>query len=366
MKVTIITCYESNEERASFVYDACKIQKHRVNVITTDYSHIKKQNRSISKQNYTYLKTKQYSRNLSLERVISHIRFAKDAFKLVEKQKPDVIWLMVPANSLLKEAKKYKISHNNVKIIVDVIDMWPESLPTNINKKIIPFRMWKNIRNNNIDCADLLITECDLYRDILEKEYTGKIKTIRWSKDKTIYKNSNRLSNNKLSLAYIGSINNIISSKLIEQVIDSIDIPVELHIIGEGENRYSFINSLRKHCEVIYHGSTRDEKTISSIFSKCHAGINIYRENLYIGLTVKCLDYFANGLPIINNIKGDTWDMVEKNNLGINYSKGDKIVAKDIIKLRKSSKSIISFYQNNFSKKIFIDKCIETINEVMQ
>ena len=35
--------------------------------------------------------------------------------------------------------------------------------------------------------------------------------------------------------------------------------------------------------------------------AQCHAGINIYREGLYIGLTVKCIDYFEHGMPIVND-----------------------------------------------------------------
>ena len=52
--------------------------------------------------------------------------------------------------------------------------------------------------------------------------------------------------------------------------------------------------------------------------SKCHFGLNIMKESVCVGLTTKSIDYFSCGLPIINNIKGDTWNIVEKYNVGIN------------------------------------------------
>ena len=45
MKVCILTCYESNEERAAFVKEACEAENFEVCTITSDFSHIKKQYR---------------------------------------------------------------------------------------------------------------------------------------------------------------------------------------------------------------------------------------------------------------------------------------------------------------------------------
>ena len=366
MKVTIITCFESNEERVSFVYDACKKRKYNVSVITTDFSHIKKQKRNSIPKGYTAIETNPYNSNLSLARMKSHAKFAKDAFSLAEKQEPDLIWLMAPANSLIKQAKLYKKDHPNTKIIIDIIDMWPESLPISINRNIPPLSIWRSIRKNNINCADVLVTECDFYQEILSIEYHNNIHTIRWCRDEKVSNIKTNLPKDKLSLVYIGSINNIIGTQLMSQVIDNTDMPVVLHIIGEGESRYNFVIHASRYCEVVYHGPIRDEKTKAEIFSKCHAGINIYKNNLYIGLTVKCIDYFEHGLPIINNIKGDTWSMVNKYGVGININENTRIDSKKIMELRKNNKFISDFYNRNFTKDVFINKCLEVIDEALK
>ena len=58
--------------------------------------------------------------------------------------------------------------------------------------------------------------------------------------------------------------------------------------------------------EVFYHGKVFDSKEKNRIFETCHYGLNIMKDSVFVGLTMKSMDYFE-GLPIINNIQGDTW-----------------------------------------------------------
>lgn len=366
MKATIVTCYESNEERVSIVYDALKKRGYEINVITSDFSHIRKEKRNNVPEGYIALNAQPYQSNLSLARMRSHQRFAKDAFELIDKQNPDLIWCVAPANSLIKEANSYKEKHPDVKIIIDIIDMWPESLPVSFNKNLLPFKIWRNIRKNNISCADTLVTECDFYQDILGKEYNGNITTIHWARDNVAKEDKPDLPEDKLSLVYIGSINNIIAPEIMNDIISKIDRPVVLHVVGEGENTEHFINVLSETCEVVYHGVVRDEEKKAEIFNKCHAGMNIYKEGLYIGLTVKCIDYFEHGLPIINNIKGDTWAFVQNERVGFNVDRSAVLNSKDIIDMRFNNKHIYELFRNNFTREVFEKKCLEVIDEVMK
>lgn len=366
MKVTIVTCFESNEERVSFIYDACKARDYEVKAYSSDFSHIHKKTRTEAPDHITLLKAKPYKKNLSFARIFSHMQFAKDVFALLEKETPDLIWLIAPANSLIKEARSFKKRHPDVKLIIDIIDMWPESLPLNINKKLLPFAIWKDIRAKNISSADALVSECDMYQTILGKEYQGKIETIYWARDNKQIVNEPHAEDEKLSLVYIGSINNIIDIDKIVETITSCDRKVILHVIGEGERTDALLKKARKVCEAIYHGAVRDEKEKSRIFDECHAGINIYRTDLYIGFTTKCIDYFAHGLPIINTIKGDTWRMVKENDAGINLEGQTSIKSEVLIRQRSGYKKIVELYNENFTKEVFTEKCHKVIDEVMK
>ncbi|MBQ6334389.1 MAG: hypothetical protein IJI46_04925 [Erysipelotrichaceae bacterium] len=366
MKVVIATCFESNEERASFVKRACEKRAYETRVFSSDFSHIRKEKREHGPEGFDLIGTKPYKRNLSIERILSHHRFAKDLFVQIEKEDPDLIWLMVPANSLIRQARIYKKKHPDKKIIIDIIDMWPESLPVNFRKDRFPLTLWKKLRADNLNCADALVSECDLYQQILEEEYDGKITTIRWARDSKAIRPRQKIDFERLNLVYIGSINNIIATEKIASIIANMKMPVTLHVIGEGENTASFLVTLKKVCEVIYHGPIRDEQKKAKIFALCHAGINIYREGLYIGLTVKCIDYFEHGLPIINNIKGDTWNFVEEYGAGVNVDGENIVDATSLIEKRADNERIYELFDENLSLDVFNKRCLQVIDEVMR
>ena len=364
-KAIIVTCFESNEERVTFIKEALKNKEYDVNVITTNFSHIKKEERKDIPKGFIPLKTIYYRKNLSITRLFSHAQFAVDSFFLLDEMKPDLLWILAPCNSLIKETKKYKKKHKNVKVIIDIIDMWPESLPIAFKKKdLFIFKWWKDIRTNNIDVADEVVSECDLYQEILSKEYQGRITTIHWARDAKAIKHDTDLPSDKLSLCYIGSINNIIDIDLIKKLISNTNKKVVIHIIGSGEQTKYMLNTLKEVCEVVYHNNVYDAKEKENIFNQCHAGINIYKEGLYIGLTVKCMDYFMYGLPIINNIKGDTWNFVENNKVGVNVNKDTIIDANKLINTRSNNQNVIDLFNNNFTKEIFINKCYEVIDRI--
>lgn len=365
MRMNIVTCFESNEERVTFIMETCLLRGISVNVYTTSFSHINKKERRTIPYGFTAIDTKPYKGNLSIGRLISHKDFAKKAFEEIEKNEPNLIWVVAPCHSLIKEANKYKQKHQEVKIIIDVIDMWPESLPIGFIKHTLPFRIWKSIRTNNIKCADYVVTECDMYQRILKKEFNGDIFTLPWCKNIISMKQPTNLPENKLSLVYLGSINNIVDIEQIKRLIENSDKKVILHVIGLGENKEKFIKELSKVCEVIDHGAVYDELGKAKIFSMCHAGLNIYKPNLFIGLTVKCIDYFMYGLPIINNIQGDTYRLVDEKKVGINVVKASLLNYDLLNYMRLHNENIYAVYKENFTKEIFKEKCGKIIDKVL-
>ena len=360
MKAVVLTCYESNEERMKLVIQSLKLEGFEVVSYTSNFSHIRKEYRNNIPEGMIALKANAYKKNLSASRLYSHNKFAKDVFKRVRGDKPDLLYVIAPANSLISEAYRYK-KETGVKLIIDIIDMWPESLPVSSKiKSLLPFKLWKNYRSKFINCADRLITECGLYHEILKNEYQGEISTLYWARNqKPVYYDTDL--GDTLSLLYIGSINNIINTDLMVKLIENYGKQVTMHIIGDGENKEEMIDKLNKVCEVIYHGPVYDIEKKKEIFSKCHAGLNLYKNDLYIGLTVKSIDYFNFGLPVINNIIGDTSEFVRKYNVGINVDE-ESILDFDVLKkMRMNNENIYRLYEDNFMSDVFVDRLREII-----
>lgn len=357
MKTVVVNSSDTFEYRINLLVDVLIKNKHQVRVVTSDFMHIEKKKRKEEKENYYYIKTIPYQKNISFQRLWSHYNFSIEAYKLIKAWDFDLLYLVVPPNSQAGIAKKY--SNSNVKIIMDIIDMWPESMPFRFTD-IFPFNLWADIRNRSLKYADFVITECDLYQEKLKKYLDKcKTKTIYWAhKDNEILFNP-KLNNEKINLCYLGSINNIIDIPLIGKLIEIIkeQKPVVLKIIGDGEKRDLLIKSAKEAgAEVIFYGKIFDTQIKQDIFDTCHFGLNIMKATVCVGLSMKSIDYFEAGLPIINNLSGDTENLVRTYEIGINLS--DLAEYKNIISLVDESmrEKTRKVYKEKFSYECYFNE----------
>ncbi len=367
MNIVIINCFDTYEKRVTMLYDLLVSKGHSVTVIASDFRHFNKEYITEKKAGYVYVHAESYKKNLSVARLKSHHNFAKTAIKVVEEIELDLLYVLIPANSLCKYAARYKRRHRDVKLIFDVIDMWPETMPVGNIKKIFPFTSWRKLRDNYIDVAEYVITECKLFEKGLQTVVDSKkLQTVYFAADKYNGTMNYKEMDDKLKLCYLGSINNIIDIDSIKSIIESAGKEVEVHIIGDGEQKEALIDAIESTCsKAIYHGKVYDDNEKANIISTCHFGLNIMKSSVFVGLTMKSVDYMKFGLPIINNIKGDTWDLVDKLGLGINFdSKEDfneKVKAFDWESGRKSA---LKFFSENLSKESFESKMLSVMEKM--
>lgn len=365
MKAVIVNCFDTYEDRVDLVHEFFKEQGYDVIVIQSDFRHFKKVHREEPKEDFIFVKSKPYYKNLSVPRLSSHYKYAGDAFKIVEELKPDLLYTFVPPNSLAKFAASYKKKHKEVKLILDLIDLWPETMPIGKAKKFPPFTFWGAMRDKSLKYADLVITECDLYQSVLGDALKGvKTETVYLAKREIDVVSNPQLSEDEIHLAYLGSINNIIDILKIKEIIETIKKvkPVTLHIIGDGESKQELIDAAKAGgATVEYHGKIYDPQKKQDIFDKCHFGLNIMKDSVCVGLTMKSIDYFQHGLPIINNIPGDTAAIIEKYGVGINcksISFNIELIkqSNSVIKMHRVKMNAIGLYNSSFSSDAFNTK----------
>lgn len=326
MNICIVNCFDTYEHRVDLLRDAFKSQGHKVVVLTSDYKHIEKKRRTEKKIGYKFFHVEEYNKNFSIQRIKSHCHFSRDVSDYIELNidNIDLIWALIPPNSLVKDLSGIKVKYPKVKMIYDIIDLWPETMPVMNVKELFPFTYWRDLRNKHINKADYIVTECNLYRRKLKKVLSSlKVETLYFARQYEKYVPDLHLPNNKIALCYLGSINNIIDIDTIAKIVNKFQMikPVELHIIGDGEKRERLITKVKATgADVIYHGKIYDRQKKQFIFDGCHFGLNIMKPSVCVGFTMKSIDYFEFGLPIINNIQGDTWDILKNRRIGINYS----------------------------------------------
>ena len=350
-----------NVRTGKFVNDYVK-KGYDVIYVTSDFDHMTKKRYCFNEyKNSKQLHVISYKKNLSISRILSHLMFSYKTFYMLLACKPELVYVEVPNNSLVTSSAKYK-KINNAEIIVDVFDMWPESMPVKTKNMIVNwgFDIWRNFRNKNLKFADQIWIECDYYRELLSAQKINLPMETKYLKLKNAETSIEmKVSEEEIDLCYLGSINNIIDISLIEKIVSEFakNKRTRIHIIGDGERKDEFLDILKKNSiEIIDHGKVYEIDKLQEIFDQCWFGINVLREDLAIGITMKSISYFRGGLPIINTVQGDTSRFVEECNIGINVDRHD--VKSCVSRILNITKDDLACMKNN-TRNLFEQKFAE-------
>ena len=338
-KAVLISCFHYYERRIRLIEDFFSSKGYDCLYITADFDHMSKREFCVFDDACVQIPTRPYQKNLSADRLMSHWQFARDTFKKVAEYQPDVIYMIVPPNSLCRFAAQYKKRRPQVKMIYDLYDLWPETFPSTRAKKLLaaPFAVWQYMRDCGLPAADLVLTECELYQQKLSKQLRG-IRTgllplcVPWMSPE---KPMQTWRTDEITLCYLGSMNNIIDIPAITALIGQLQKQrrVKLHIVGSGETHDLLVQkSSEAGAEVIDHGTVYDHCSLQKILDSCDFGLNMMKSSVCVGLTMKSADYFAGGLPVISSIPADTQNWIAEYNAGIHVTQIDE-TAQRILRL---------------------------------
>lgn len=355
MKITIVNCFDTYEHRVELLKRTLEAAGHSVRVVASSFRHMRKTVRSECPPGYELVYARPYYRNLSWARLRSHRAFARAALARAAETAPELLWVLVPPNSLVKEAAAFKRARGDTLLVLDFIDLWPESMPIARFKSTPPFQAWRALRDRYADGADLVAAECGMYREVLERCCgREKVRTLYLARDIPACPSAAKPPADRIALCYLGSINNIIDIPRIGRLIEELDMPVELHVIGGGEKRETLCRTAeRAGAAVVFHGEVYDPKEKQAVFDRCHAGLNIMKDSVYVGLTMKSMDYFAASLPVVNTIRGDTWELIERYGVGVNCAAGVRITGQALLALQDRRARVRAFYDACFSEPVF-------------
>lgn len=370
MKAIIISCFDTYEGRVRQVSRMLEQKGYETIFIGSDFCHIKKQKRIEKQKNQILLHVKPYYKNISLQRIFSHYDFSRKAIKVVEKLSPEILYILVPPNLLMNRAISYKKSNLKVKLIFDVIDLWPESFPIKYGKKVMNFFLRK--RNSMLKEADFIFLQCQYYKKNIKtlKKNTQVLylEATDYGKIDYIY------STDEIHICYLGSINHLIDIDYILRFLERINgiKTVVLHIIGTGERKQALLEGLkRNNLSYFDYGELYSVDKKAQIFSKCQFGLNIYKEEVCIGMTMKSIDYLSAGLPIITKEIKDINEMVKKYQIGFCITKdNEEEMINQISHISRKQwgemhRSVSEVFQEYFSKdksEEKFKKCLSTID----
>ena len=376
MKVAIVSCFDTYGRRIEMLRRWFASKGCSVTVYESDFRHFEKVKRTDSGDGRVLVKTIPYYKNISIKRAMSHHFMAKEAFRLIEKDQPELLYVLVPSNSLAKCACRYKKKYPQTKLCIDIVDLWPETLPSCGEKKGFLFTLWRGMRDDAIKAADIVITECNMYRDVLGKALAGKNSAVLYLAGNDTERDIVPPSDDgRLHLCYLGSINSLIDIQMISSLIMSFTAlkPVVLHVIGDGEAKRDLLGAAESSGACVeFHGKIFDDARKKQIFDLCSFGLNVMKESVCVGLTMKSIDYFEAGLPVINTIKGDTWDLVKEHGIGLNIRQKSvpqaakfitSVSAEKVMSIKQATRKV---YDDLFSGTAFSKKMEDIFGDMLK
>lgn len=365
-RVYIISCFDEYKSRNKFVEEFFVKKGYEVRTFISDFHHQKKQYiQNVPRKNVELIHTTAYSKNLSFARIRNHYVFAKNIEKIVKKEKPDIVYANIPPNFVAWYLGKCRKNNLITNLVFDVYDMWPETMTFGKSSIILklPFSLWRMVRNKHINAADINITACKLHEDILKTQGIKKLHTIHLLKDRNMPNDRipQSYDMSEVKLCYLGTVNNIIDIETICKVIKELEKEkkVNLVFIGSGESKDIFLEKVKQAgATVIDYGMIYDDFEKEKLLLTCHFGLNIMKPQVCVGVTLKSLEYFSCGLPVINSIPRDTENFVNEYQAGFNVSNGIGNIGKminDITseKLYQMKTNTLKMFKENFSVEHF-------------
>ena len=327
-KVLIVSCFIDKIENARpyLAYNFFR-SNYDTKIIYSEFSHTFKKFIKYDDKNFIPVKTLSYKRNISFSRILSHIIFALKTKGIIKREKPDLIYVTIPPNTAAYSVIKIASKNKKTKVIIDIVDIWPETLPIPIVcKRYFNFfvgRFWKYLRNYALKRADYIVCQSNYFKQKLNLE-GNNIQVVHLAKITKYYEKPivDVASGKMIKIAYLGSMNTITDFDTLLKISKKLGSEhMEIILIGDGERKDWLLSALKEsNIKYTYFGKIFEEGKKKEILSKCDFGFNGYRSNTEIALSYKSIDYLSYGLPLINSAKNDTWDCVEKYNIGFNYN----------------------------------------------
>lgn len=328
-KVLIVSYYFNlrDTDRAYTVYQYFKQAGFEVKILCGNYDHNSKKSVTYNLPEIVEVPVKPYGRNISVQRIRSYLKFARDARKAVEKLDFDIGYIVGPPNStgykLLPVIKK-----KHALFVTDVYDLYPETIPINgAFKDVLKYCglwYWSYLRNAAIRKADIFIGSCQYYFTRLGLQESKKNHMIPLCKGEAMLEEVELLPVEQLNILYLGALTGNYDFEGLIRIMASMQNrgrKVHLDIIGDGQRKEWLLAALEKEgIPFTFHGRTYDDGKKQKIMEHCHFGFNGFKKEAAIALSYKSMEYMANGLALINSCKEDTWDLVENENIGVNYS----------------------------------------------
>lgn len=343
-RILLISLFGSMTGSNSRLLNICKAfyNNNKIIVITSDFSHGRKQYKVERTDNNIFneiqeiqLHVPSYKKNLSLKRIISHLSFAVELNKYLNSLRdlPDMVYCAMPSSSSAYVTGKW-CRKNNIPFIIDVIDIWPDSLlPLMSLKKIasIALAPWCRLTHKSYAMADYISAESYQYMKEAKRHNSGSHSSYTYlGVDIDSVKSMIQASTldivkpeDELWICYGGALG---QSYDFDTILNSVEyihkkgIKYRLLFVGEGEKRCYIESEIKKRGLIGKVTGRLSYPDLLKYLSICDIAFNSFNPKTLVVHSYKFNDYVATGCFVMNSLKGETAELIDKYQIGKNYT----------------------------------------------
>lgn len=311
---------EPGNNRFTYLAKLLVNQGYKVKIITTDFSHKNKKKRDtqqliIDKLPYAYemLPEPGYKKNVCISRFVSHYIFGKNLSKYLDTiEKPDVVYISVPSLDVGRAAVRY-CGKNNIPLIVDIQDLWPEAFQLVFNIPVIKdviFYPLKRTADKIYKNADKLIAVSDTYlargMSVNKKDKNGSCVFLgtdlnRFDKFKTSY---DLQKGSEFWVGYAGTLGHSYNITIVLNALKKLNDKgysnIIFKILGDGPLMDEFKHKAKElGIQADFMGRLDYSKMVSVLY-KCDIAVNPISKGAAQSIINKHGDYAAAGLPVVS------------------------------------------------------------------
>lgn len=337
--------------RTNILAEQLAKSKHNVTLWISNIDHRSKTRRSKSYESIhitdnfkiEIIPSLNYARNASIGRILYERNFAKNvSIKFIENRIESDCIIVTDPCLFIGDIIIDIVKQTDSKLIVDVLDIWPEVFQTLFPK---PFRWISDIlfyplyqiRNKIYRKADGIVAVTKDYLEIVTKCVKNKPKLVAYIGIDFTEITINSLTpnfilpwakkNDEQWIIYAGTLGLNYDIKSIMEFAEKLEkstLNCKLLIAGDGPLKDYVINKIgeSKLIKTIYLGRLNFQD-LNFVYSKCDIAFSTYLESSSVSMPVKAYDCMAFGLPIVNSLKRELGSLVLDYNIGVQYKPQD-------------------------------------------